>query len=296
LDLYADRTRQLPVADPDGHALMVSCGGALELARLGLAEVGYASDVQRRPEPDEPDLLARIVVRGNAAISEDTRSRAAAARRRHSERRPFAKRPVPTELLDRLAAAVREDDRVFLHVVEHSDEQLDLAVLVSRADEALHNDPAYREELARWTRRGPADDGVPASAIPHVVGDEPRHTSVPVRDFEVGVTGRLSIEGGGQDEHPALGVIMTADRGDLGALRAGEALARVLVNAEAEGLAASIISQPVDWPVVRERMRGLMSWAEYPQILVRIGWPAEREIGEPTPRRPVSDVIETNPE
>ena len=38
LDLFADRTRQLPALDPDGRSLLLSCGAALELARLGLAE------------------------------------------------------------------------------------------------------------------------------------------------------------------------------------------------------------------------------------------------------------------
>lgn len=98
-----------------------------------------------------------------------------------------------------------------------------------------------------------------------MTGSEPRHADVPVRDFEAGITGALQVEGG-QAEDPALAVIMTTDRGVEGYLHAGEGLSRLLVGAQQQGLAASIISQPVDWPVVRERMRGLMSWADYPQI------------------------------
>ena len=37
LRLLADRSRQLAVADPDGHSLLVSCGAALHLTGLGLA-------------------------------------------------------------------------------------------------------------------------------------------------------------------------------------------------------------------------------------------------------------------
>jgi nitroreductase len=290
LELYADRSRQLTVVDPDGHALLISCGAAVELARLGLAVAGCHTEVYRTPDPTDADLLARIVVIGHAAVSDDIRLRAMAARRRYSERRPFTPRAVSGELLELLAAAIC-DDGVFLHVVQRADERLDLAVLVSRADQALCADPDYRQELARWTRGGPADDGIPASAVPHVVGAERRHADVPLRDFEVGITGALPVQGG-QDEDPVLAVIMTADRGADGCLRAGEALARLLVDAQVYGLAASIISQPVDWPVLRERMRALMSWCDHPQILLRIGWPSAGTAGTPTPRRPISDVID----
>ena len=41
LELWADRRRQLATADLDGRALLVSCGGALHLAGLGLAAQGW---------------------------------------------------------------------------------------------------------------------------------------------------------------------------------------------------------------------------------------------------------------
>ncbi len=56
-------------------------------------------------------------------------------------------------------------------------------------------------------------------------------------------------------------------------------------------LAASIISQPVDWPVIRERMRNLMDWRDYPHILVRIGWSADGDVATAAPRRATDDVI-----
>jgi nitroreductase len=48
LELYADRSRALPAIDPDGRALVVSCGGALYLACLGLAAVGWSAGEQDR--------------------------------------------------------------------------------------------------------------------------------------------------------------------------------------------------------------------------------------------------------
>jgi len=42
--LYADVSRQLMVADPDGREMMISCGAALFTARLALRSLGYIPD------------------------------------------------------------------------------------------------------------------------------------------------------------------------------------------------------------------------------------------------------------
>ena len=67
------------------------------------------------------------------------------------------------------------------------DERLDLAVAVSWADGLEAGDAAFQAELARWVRpdAGTAGEGVSTTAVPHVPAGQPRHTEVPVRDFEV---------------------------------------------------------------------------------------------------------------
>src|SRR5215207_855730 len=57
LELFADRSRQLPALDPDGRSVVLSCGGAVELARLGFAAAGWETEVERVVAGD---LLARI--------------------------------------------------------------------------------------------------------------------------------------------------------------------------------------------------------------------------------------------
>ena len=75
-------------------------------------------------------------------------------------------------------------------------------------------------------------------------------------------------------------------------LRAGEAYARLSVEAERLGLGSSAMTQAVDLPAVRERFRALMDWPDHPQMVLRIGWPQD---GPPARRRPagapVSEVL-----
>src|SRR5215472_8067432 len=60
LSLYADPARQLPVADPAGREMLISCGAALFTARLALRAAGYAPHAQILPDPARPLLVARL--------------------------------------------------------------------------------------------------------------------------------------------------------------------------------------------------------------------------------------------
>jgi nitroreductase len=289
LELYADRSRQLPALDPDGHSLLLSCGGALALAQLGFATAGWSSEVDRLPDADQPDLLARIRPVDRVPVTPSTVELARAAERRRTERLPFAAGPVPAATVRALVVAAAAPG-VHAHPVERAGEKLDLAVVFSWADGVETADPAYRAELARWTRYPDvaAPDGVPAAAVPHLPAGEPRHTDVPVRDF--GVTGGPPVAAA-VDEQPLFLVIFTTDDDRTAQLRAGEAYVRLAVEVERLGLAGSAMTQAVDLPAVRERFRVLMNWPDHPQLVLRIGRPPTARPTVPTGRRPLSAVL-----
>jgi hypothetical protein len=291
LELWADRRRQLATADLDGRALLVSCGGALYLAGLGLAAQGWRTVTERLPDPAEPDLLARVRVVGRRRADGRVPRAAAAAERRRTERRPFGPGVLSAGLLDGLCAAV-EDRALYAHPVVRPDERLDLAVAVSWADGLEAGDAAFRAELAQWVRpdAGAAGEGVSTTAVPRVPPGQPRHTEVPVRDFEVGSPGAQELAGG-VDEQPAYLVLFSRDDDATTRLRSGEAYARLSVEAERLGLASSPMTQALDLPGVRSRVRALMNWPDHPQMIMRVGWPPAGDRAPPTPRRPVAAVL-----
>ncbi|HEY6746401.1 MAG TPA: hypothetical protein VI357_11870 [Mycobacteriales bacterium] len=292
LELHADRTRQLPALDPDGRAVVLSCGAALELARLGFAAAGWRTEVDRMPDPARPDLMARIRPVGRSDVDPATVERAEAAERRRTDRRPFRPEPIPAETVNALLAVAVERD-VYAYAVQRAEEKLDLAVVFSWADSVELSDPAYRAELAHWMRYPDANapDGVPASAVPHVAAGEPRHTDVPVRDFEAGITGGQDLTEV-IDERPLYLVVFTITDDPKARLLAGEAYARISVEAERLGLASSAMTQAVDLPAVRERFRALMDWPDHPQMVLRLGRPQPGATPPPTGRRPLSAVLQ----
>lgn len=296
LELRADRNRQLPVADPDGHSLRISCGAALALAELAFAGEGWLLNTERLPDPDQPDLLASLTDPHPHQCTREEGEELAAAARRYSERRPFLPRAVPEDLVEALRTAANAEG-VYAHFPARADETLNLAVAVSWADRVERRDAAYIAEMTRWLHDADVHtEGVPASAVPHVPAGQPRHTDIPLRDFEVGRSGHEQIQAD-VDERPLIAVLLTDSDTPREQLAAGESMMRLMLQAERTGLASCPLSQAVDLLAFRARVQTLMGWTSYPQMMLRIGYPPA---GLPppgrSPRRPVVDqldVVET---
>ena len=291
LDLRADRRRQLHVADRDGHSLLVSCGAAAELTGLALRAEGWSITAVAIPDESDPDLLTRFTMTERGPSDRRAATMLAAAQRRRSERRVFGPDPVPTEVVDRLRKSV-EAEGVFVHFPSRRDELLDLAVAVSSADHAERDDPAFAAEMASW-RHGVSDDGIPDTVIPEVPVDSPRHTDVPLRDFEAGVSGGQLVAAG-VDEQPLLAVLFTDLDRATDRLTAGRAMMRLMIQAELEDVATCPLSQSVDLLAFRTRLRTLMSWTGHPQMMLRLGPRPAGDAAPLTRRRPVDDVLSTS--
>ncbi|GIH04937.1 NAD(P)H nitroreductase [Rhizocola hellebori] len=283
LRLWADRERQLMVADPDGRLLTISCGVALHHARLALAASGHEVSAKRLPDPADPDLLATIELAGaHQPTAQQLRLHAAIARRR-TDRRAFGPEPVPAEIAHELVDAA-EAQGAHLHLVRRADIAR-LAFAAAQAAALQLADSDYRKELIRWTHRPTwSGDGVPTATA---VQAAPR--AVPVRDFAP--FGGPSMSAGPQTDNGALyAVVFTDEDSPASWLRSGEALSAALLTATAHGLGTAPMSDVTELTVTRERLRHLLSDIGVPQLAVRIGHAPAGE-PPPVPRRAHDQII-----
>jgi hypothetical protein len=114
LDLYVDPARQLPVADPAGRQMLVSCGAALLHVRLAIRRLGLVAEVALAPSGEEgittgavPAARVRVVGQRPPAAAETALDDA--MERRHTDRRPFDGRPIPDDVVDALRVAAEAE-------------------------------------------------------------------------------------------------------------------------------------------------------------------------------------------
>jgi nitroreductase len=262
LELFAERSRQLPATDPEGRFLTISCGSALHHARTALAAAGWSAHVTRLPDPDQPDLLTTLTVTGPTQVSEAVTRLAAAIPARHTDRRPVSETPLPDTHLTAIAAAARAETN--LHILTHH-QVPDLAAASCRAATVQADDPRVRAELAHWTgTSAPTGTGLPAGVLP----EHPAQTTVPGRDF--GRTGTLPI-GSGHDKAAVYALLFGAADDPLSWLRSGEALSAAWLTATTLGVSVVPLSDVVEVAYTRQTLRRLLAGLGCPHLVLRLG-------------------------
>jgi|tagenome__1003787_1003787.scaffolds.fasta_scaffold20950384_2 nitroreductase len=284
LVIRADRSRQLAALDPTGRELVQSLGAALFNIRVGLAADGWDADVDRLPDPGDPDLLA--VVRCRAAEPDAALARLAPViPLRRTNRRAFGPGDMADDVLRSLTAEAAAEAALLVPVLRDGHRRL-LARLTQQADRLQNAEPAYRAELLRWTTRRPVDgDGVPAAAVPRRDGS--RHDDLAMRDFDTTGAGGLPAETGSGVEGTPL-VLATRFDDPLAWLHCGEAMQRVLLGLTAMGWTARPFTQLIEVPLTRTQLRSALAWDAHPQLILRAG---RADPTPATPRRRISEVV-----
>ncbi len=290
LDLLADTRRQLAVIDRDRRQLVQSCGCALFNARVAIRAMGHADEVTvMLVDNEHPEHLASIHLGGLHVPTDTDRTLMGAIGCRATNRRAFLPRPVPPEDIAVLAAAAEQEGAAFSRLWPA--QKAALAALIEEADQQQLADPRFRDELGRWLvgTGSPRRDGIPfvekeyGSAIPFSV---PRTLRSTLLGDAFGLLEEALVRGA-----PAVIVLGTPKDDVTSWLACGQAIEAVLLHATARGLSAAFLNQVLEIPGLRARVANIVPDVGYPQMVLRIGVPAE-PIERRAPRRNIADVIE----
>jgi nitroreductase len=293
IELHSDPERIIQEVDPDGREMLISCGAALYGLRLGLRRLGFMPVADLVPDPAEPGLLACVTPGGRARPSRDELDLISALPHRHTHRGPFGPGRVPERLLAALVqdAAAEDAELVLLSALEAHE----LARLTATASRQQEASPQIRAEERSWARPpdSAARDGIPARALRQpgpTPPERPQRQEGPAHE-------RLAQRDFGAPAGPADGALPSATAvlmttGDTPAdwLRAGQALHRLLLRAATRWVFASLHSQALESPRLRAGIRDALSLRGEPQMLLQFG---RANTAAATPRRPVTDVIDT---
>ena len=289
VDVYADASRRLRVADPDGRELMISCGAAVFTLRVALRYLGWLPRARLFPDPFRPALVARVRWdEDRIAADSYEREMYAAVTTRHTHRGGFGPASLPAGTLSALRdEATREG--AMLRLVAAGDQRDALAAAVQAGEHALRLDGNRSAELADWVvpPDSPRRDGIPSAAYPA----EPAHTEpdFPGRDFSAGRGWGLAAPAADERSPGVVCLLATSANEPADWIAAGQALQRILLRAAACGVAAALHSQPLELPQLRDFIRVQLAARAHPQMIIRLG--VTGRAGPASVRRPVGEVL-----
>jgi nitroreductase len=287
LQIHLDPDRSLSYLDPGGRQALISCGAAIEFARLAIRSLGTGCTVRMLPSPNHPTLLATLTVGHREPTTPAEQRLIDAVPRRYTDRGQYGDELVPAPVLNTLRDAATARG-CWLRVLDRPGDRVTAITLLTDAEAAETHDRAYQDELQSWRRSEPSHDGVPSQAFT-AHGDEPWTTDVPLRDFS-GQQPRLHPDGEAPPSVERDTIVLLGTNGDDRAswLRAGRALADMLLAITDAGLVSQPLGPVMDIPETRFRLRQNLGLIGHPQLMLRVGYGSGRPF---TGRRAVDDVL-----
>lgn len=290
LEIRADRGRRLAAVDSAGREMLISCGAAVYGARLGIRWLGRRPELTLLPDPQQPDLVARLRLGPRRPVTAQDRALLAAVPHRHTRRGAFTGDPLPAGLLAGLQHDAIAEGAVLM-LIQDAGALARLADLVAAASRWQRQDGLVRAELSRWARLpgSEARDGIPARAYPArtpMPGGQAAGGRLAARDFDLG-RGVGQVPAGGAPP-AATAILLTSGDTPADWLRAGQALQRVLLHAASRWVFASLNTAPLESPALRSLLRARLSLRGAPQAVLQLG---SARAAPATPRRPVSELL-----
>jgi hypothetical protein len=286
LRLFVDCYRTVPGADVSGREAIISCGAALDHLRVAMQAAGWHAQIERFPNPNDPNNLASIDFSPVDRVTDAERVRAEAILQRRTDRLPLG-RPTYWDFFEPVLRGSVEDSLVTLDVL--ADDVRPQLVRASQLTEALRRDDwSYHLELDWWTSPFVVSEGVPGSAL----ASDKEHLRVDVgREFPV----RSHTDRRPEVEVDWSKIVVLSTPGDTRAdvLRCGEALSTVLLECTVAGMATCTLTHLIELDESRDIVRDLIAQRGQPQVVIRAGIvPPMEHLPAPTPRRPLDEVLE----
>lgn len=284
LRLFLDRNRVLP-SDHAGREAIIGCGAALDHLAVAMAAAGLQANIDRFPNPNNPNHLASIRFAKMDYVTDGHRCLADAIWVRRSDRLPLTS---PTDWESFEPVLRHRLDHYAVHLDVLPDNARPRLAQASQFTESLRlYDSAYHAELNRWSVPFESSTGVPYSALLSTPEDKrvdvgrkfpaPHH---PERRTQI------------HEDRSTIVVLSTRTDTRADALAVGEALSALLLECTVAGLATCPLTHLTEVEVARDIVETLVGGNSVPQILIRIGHsPDTGEAAPRTRRRPLDDVL-----
>ena len=275
--VFADKSRQLQVADADQRELYISMGCALENLIVAADHFGYNCSVAYFP--GEENLVAKVVLQPAADPSLDPRLFSAIISRQ-TNRNSYEPQAISDADLETIRSLSSDTDAsIFIT----SDSAIKKSFLnhVVQANGIQYSDAEYKSELGHWLGQGVmGPTGMQAKMAQLAVVFLDMGPEQSKKDAEL-INSTLY-----------LGFLSTTKNDSISSLKAGRVLERFWLTATALGIRLHPMSQALEVPQTKANLTGLLpaqSEKRQVQQTFRLGY--AKPATEHSPRRPLQEMM-----
>jgi len=243
----ADSERTVPIADPDGRQLTMSCGAVAFTSRVALRYLGLIPKASVLPDAEMANLIVSLSW-GDEHKQTSTYERRLfdEIARRRTYRGGFVSDRLPHGLMSTLAEAAARESAV-LRVMSDDDHRTALLAVVAASSRAFGLDNARVAERAKWVLPGNSQSD------------------------DRGWGARPEVESTAPGSPGVVAVLTTATDERADWVHAGQALQRVLLVAGTHGVSVAIDAQPLEYPQLRDFIGTELLTGDCPQMVLRFG-------------------------
>lgn len=279
IQMFADKSGWLKIADADRREQYISLGCALENLVIAAEHFGYNCTVSYFPGPE--NLVATISLQESESATSSSESRLFdAITSRQTSRTPYEPRAISKVDLDAILSLSSDPD-VGIFITDDPALKRSFLDLTIRADGILYSNVNYKSELGHWLSMG----------VMGPRGLQSKIAQMEVVFLDVGPE-QIKVDADLINSTPCLGFISTANKDNLSSVKAGRTLERFWLGATSLGISLQPMSQTLETVQTRENLTGLMpvqSSTRVVQQVFRLGY--GRHAPQHSTRRPLADVI-----
>lgn len=286
IDVRLDPHHWASYVDPHKREAIISCGAAIAMCEVAAKYFGISLTLSS-DKPDDNVVASLYLAQHHDPTSDDIH-RFNAIRLRQTNRRWHINKPIPANTLSRCLKAVNEP-LVSLKYADDEKTKRNFADLTQTAVTKQLKDDWFKVEFLSQlsSTLSSTPQGLPVLGF--------THTSLPTPLawlmfclFDVSRSTaeytRNKIISGSQ----ALIEISTSHDTPVAWINTGRVLSRLLLNLTSFGISASFLNQVIQIPTMRPRLTRVFNGADYPQLILRVGY---ADCVEWTPRRSVESCV-----
>lgn len=279
IEIYADDSRWLKIADADKREMHVSIGCALENLLIAAARFGFAAETKYFPRGENETLVAAVELRKNENANDERRKDLFEfITVRSTFHETFLDREIPESVLREIENCC---DASGINLYLTGDEEIRQKVedLIVKSDAMQFADAEFRKELSHWIGQGAFGNSWLMSQI----------GSLAVAYLNLGAS-TSKTDAKVLRSAPILGLITSAENDRISQIKAGQIFERIYLAARKFGIGVRPMSQIVQIPEHKAELKKLIPNAgEFPQQPFLLGCAEFSE--NHTPRRPVEEVL-----